>query len=87
MTLGFASPILGILRGEAHFSLISASFYAQSVEMNRYLLPKRIAGNLSHRLGARSLHYWGMSRTLEIACRREVCRQRWSEEGAWNRQC
>jgi len=34
-TQGFAPPILGILRGEAHFSPISASFYAQSVEMNR----------------------------------------------------
>jgi hypothetical protein len=31
----------------------------------QYLLSKRIARDLSHRLGALALHYWGMSLTLQ----------------------
>src|SRR5262249_4544205 len=54
----------------------------------QYLLHKRTAGELSHRLRALSLHSWGMSLTLEIACRRESLPPvGWSEKGASKPQC
>jgi CheY-like chemotaxis protein len=40
----------------------------------QHLVPKRIAQGLSHRLGAPTLHYWGMSLTLQLACWRKVLR-------------
>jgi hypothetical protein len=41
----------------------------------KYLLPKRIAGRLSHRLGTSILRYWGMSVTLPCMLREALPRR------------
>jgi hypothetical protein len=61
--------------GQPKSSIMSHAGSASQLSSTcQHLLPKRIAGGLNHRLGAPSLHYWGMSLTLEAPCRREVFR-------------
>ncbi len=68
-TLGFALPIRGILRQGERIPLTRTAAILRAIcRDEQYLLPKRIAQGLSHRLGAPALHYWGMSLTLQLAC-------------------
>jgi len=52
----------------------------------QYLLPKRIAQGLSHRLAVPALRNWGMSLTLRHCMLREVL-PRQHGGGAWKPRC
>jgi hypothetical protein len=59
-TLGFALPFpVSCAKRNAFFPL-ERLYICQD---EQYLLPKRIAQGLSHRLEAPALHYWEMSLT------------------------
>ena len=52
----------------------------------QYLLPKRIAEGLSHRLAVPALRYWRMSLTLRHCVLRKVLPRQY-DGGAWEPRC